>query len=75
MQTAEIRTRFADRVIALRDARKLTQEELAARSGISVRSISNIENAVFSATIDTVQKLADGLQVEPRELFEFHRLQ
>lgn len=60
------------RLVELRDEREWTQEDLAHRAGISTRSVSNIENSVFSVTIDTVGKLAWGLRVDPRDLFEFH---
>lgn len=70
-QRKNIRGLFADRIVELRDERDWTQEDLAHRAGISTRSISNIENCVFSATIDTVHKLATGLRVEPRDLFDF----
>jgi predicted transcriptional regulator len=48
----------------------LTQEQLAERSGVSVFSISRLEQGERPATIPTVQKLATALGVEPRELTE-----
>lgn len=69
----DIRARFGRRVVELREARSWTQEELSHRSGISTRSISNIENAVFSATLDTVQRIACGFRIETRDLFDFRQ--
>lgn len=67
----EIRKKFGKRVIALRQERSWTQEDLAARSGVSTRSISNIENGVFSITLDTAHKLAESFTVPLSHLFDF----
>lgn len=71
--SSDIRVKFGKRVVELREARSWTQEELSHRSGISTRSISSIENAVFSVTIDTIQGIARGFSVEPRDLFDFRQ--
>lgn len=69
----DIRKKFGRRVIALRQERSWTQEELASISGISTRSISNIENGVFSVTLDTIDKLAKSYSVTISSLFDFER--
>ncbi len=66
----DIRKKFGRRIIGLRGERDWTQEDLAAASGISTRSISSIENGVYSVTLDTIQKLARGLGVPLAELFD-----
>lgn len=71
MSLANIRKKFGRRVTGLRDERNWTQEDLAAASGVSTRSISSIENGVYSVTLDTIQKLARGLGISLSELFEF----
>lgn len=71
MSLANIRKKFGRRVTGLRDERNWTQEDLAAASGVSTRSISSIENGVYSVTLDTLQKLARGLGISLSELFEF----
>lgn len=68
---ADIRKRFGKRIIQLREERDWTQEELAAHSGISTRSISSIENGVYSITLDTAYKLARGFGIPLASLFEF----
>jgi predicted ATPase/DNA-binding XRE family transcriptional regulator len=53
---------FADRLRRLRRAAGLTQEELAERSGVSTRAISNLERDLNQRPRrDTVAMLADGL--------------
>ncbi len=66
--------RFGVHVRALRHARQLTQEELAERSELSVDAIRRIERGAFSPSLETVNKLASGLDVSLRTLFnEFDR--
>ena len=69
----DIRKQFGRRIIELRQERGWTQEELASTSGISTRSISNIENGVFSVTLDTIDKLARSYSVTIRSLFDFQQ--
>ncbi|HEX7029616.1 MAG TPA: helix-turn-helix transcriptional regulator [Gammaproteobacteria bacterium] len=67
---ANIRKRFGERIAGLRDERNWTQEDLAAASGVSARSISSIENGVYSVTLDTAYKLARGFGVPLSRLFD-----
>jgi transcriptional regulator with XRE-family HTH domain len=53
-------------VKALREAKRRTQQELAADSGVSVTTISRYENervTMFSAKV--LQRLAEALDVHP----------
>ncbi len=53
-----------------RTKRNLTQEELAARSGVEQPTISALENSrIQSPSWDTVCLLARALKVKPEELF------
>jgi transcriptional regulator with XRE-family HTH domain len=59
-------------VPGLREARRralLTQEQLAARAGVNVYTVSNAERGQ-PAAIPTIQKLAAALAVEPHALTE-----
>jgi len=59
---------FAVMLKQLRTAHGMTQEELAERSGASVRSISDLERGISRLPRkDTVQLLADALQLSPDE--------
>lgn len=51
-----------------REAAGLTQEELAAMAGFHRTAISLIETAARSSTLDTVERLARALKVEPCDL-------
>lgn len=48
-------------VIAARLESKMTQKELAKRTGIRQSNISRIESGVCSPTIDTLARIAAGL--------------
>ena len=59
---------FAVMLKQLRAAHGMTQEELAERSGASVRSISDLERGISRfPRKDTIQLLADALQLSPDE--------
>lgn len=55
----------------LRQAKKMSQEELSARSGVSRATISKLETDIESiVTTDTLRKIAFALDVSVGELFE-----
>jgi predicted ATPase/DNA-binding XRE family transcriptional regulator len=59
---------FGDRLRRLRKAALLSQEELAARSGLSVRGISDLERgARYAPRLETVRMLADALALGERD--------
>ncbi|HTS79063.1 MAG TPA: helix-turn-helix transcriptional regulator [Myxococcaceae bacterium] len=62
--------KFGSHVRILRHARGLTQEALAERSELSVDAVRRIERGGFSPSLDTVNKLATGLDVSLRTLFQ-----
>ncbi|MFE3839213.1 helix-turn-helix domain-containing protein [Pseudogemmobacter sonorensis] len=51
-----------------RHDKKLTQEELAERAGLSSRYIGAIERADVSASVTVLGQIADALEIEPGEL-------
>lgn len=59
------------RIAALRKARKLTQEQLAEELGCSVEFISLVERGVNAPSVSGLEKFANVLKVEVRELFTF----
>jgi transcriptional regulator with XRE-family HTH domain len=59
---------FGKRVRTLRELRGMSQEALADRAGLHRTAISLIETAKRGSTLDTIEKLARALSVEPAEL-------
>ncbi|QOG21077.1 helix-turn-helix domain-containing protein [Bradyrhizobium sp. SEMIA] len=53
----------------LRKQFRLTLNDLAQQSGVSVSALSKIENGQASPTYDTILRLATGLDVDVTELF------
>jgi DNA-binding XRE family transcriptional regulator len=64
----EIRDVFARNLRAARRAKGLSQEELAHLVGIDRTYVSLLERCVYSATIDMVDRLAAGLDMEASAL-------
>jgi len=53
-----------------RHDRKLTQEELAEKSGLSSRYIGAIERGAVSASVSVLGRIADALSINPCKLIE-----
>ena len=62
---------FGMRMKELRAARNLSQEQLAEKSGISPKYMSRIEMGLHFPSFDIITKLANALQVEVKDFFEF----
>lgn len=52
----------------------MTQDELAAAAGLSRTFISQIERGRFSATLETVGALSEGLKLAPAKLLHVARI-
>ena len=52
----------------LRHAKRMTQEELAERAGLSARYVGGIERADVSASVSVLGRIAEALEVEATEL-------
>lgn len=68
---SEIKSLLGKRIRELRLKRKYTQEKLAEMAGIEIPSLSNIENGKNYPNQETLQKISEGLQVRPYELYMF----
>ena len=66
---SEIKIRFGKRLRKFRRNKDLTQEKLAELAGISVDFVSLIERGLSSPSFDTIQKLADILEVKYEAFF------
>ena len=68
-QPAGLERVIATNVRAYRGERRLSSAELAASAGISKAMVSRVESATTSASLTTLQRLADGLGVPVTALF------
>ena len=62
------RVAFGQRVRELRESRGLTQEQVAERAELDVKTISRVENAQGVPDLDRIFALADALDVSGAEL-------
>lgn len=66
-----IRDLFGTRLRVLRNAADLSQEKLALKASMDRSYVGQVERGEVNISLDNVGKLAHGLGVQPRDLFEF----
>lgn len=71
MNELKVKTLFGLRIKELRKAKSLSQDALAEKADISSKYVSRIEMGQHFPTINTLIKLADVLDVELKDFFEF----
>ena len=59
--------------LRIKELRHISQEELSFRSGLSKNYISDVERGTRNISLKAISKLADGLKVEVKELFNFSK--
>lgn len=59
----------------IREARGLTQADLAEMTGLGQGYVSKIESGVANPSLDKINLIAQALKVEPAELFSLPDLQ
>ena len=63
--------KFGKQLRTLRVEKKMSQEELSFRAGISAAHLGQIERAEKKPTLETIGKLAEALEISLSELFTF----
>jgi transcriptional regulator with XRE-family HTH domain len=66
----DLRDVFATNLRRLRNARGMSQEELAYEAEVSRGYLSQLEKGVFYASLKIVGRLSTALNVEPAELLK-----
>ena len=64
---------FGENLRNIRISRELTQEQLAFNADIAISQIGRIERGEINATISTVSALANALELEINDLFNFKK--
>lgn len=59
------------RIKEIRKAKKLSQDALAERVGIDAKHLSRLEVGGSFPSLDTLERLAEVLEVELKDFFEF----
>ncbi len=70
MVKMEINKVVGNRIRQIRIEKKMSQEELATKAKTTRPHISKIEGGILSLQIDTLQRVADALGVQIKELIE-----
>ena len=71
---SNIKKQMCNRIREIRRSKNLTQEKLAELVGIGTPNISYIETGKFAPSMDTLEKIAEVLEVKPFELYMFEPL-
>ncbi len=71
MDKIEFRIAFGKRVEKFRKKLGLSYRQLAQKCDVDHSNISKIEKGEVDVRISTIQELAKGLEVHPKELFDF----
>jgi transcriptional regulator with XRE-family HTH domain len=66
----DVAGRFGDNLARIRKEADMSQEELSIRASLHRTEISQVERGLRVARIDTLAKLAGGLEVDPGELMD-----
>lgn len=64
-------TNLGTHIRQLRESKNLSQQDLANDCGIPKVQIGRIERAKINTTIRTLVKIANALEIEPKELLNF----
>ena len=59
------------RIKMLRNEQGLSQEKLALKAGIDRTYLAGIESGKRNATIQSLEKIANALEIKIKDLFEF----
>jgi transcriptional regulator with XRE-family HTH domain len=66
---SDIRRKFGQSIYKLRHQKQLSQMELAARADVHLNTVNLVEAGKKDVQLETIEKLAKGLDCELSELF------
>ncbi|MBA0017908.1 helix-turn-helix transcriptional regulator [Xenorhabdus nematophila] len=69
-----IRSLFGQRIRYLRKEAGMSQEAFADKCGLDRTYVSGIERGVRNPTLEIIYVIANGLQIELNELFDFETI-
>ena len=71
MKRPSLRKLFGEKLRILRKRRRFSQEELAEKANLHPTYIGVIERGEQAPTLDTIEKIANALDIKVKELFLF----
>lgn len=66
---------FGNRIKEIRKKEKLTQEKLSEMIGLDVQTISRIETGYYFTSYENLEKIANALNVNIKDLFDFQHFE
>ena len=66
-----IQKNFGENLQKIRNNKKLSLRDLAAKCDVDDSKISKIENGKFNIALSTIVELAKGLEIDVKELMDF----
>ena len=65
---------FGQRIRQIRNERHMSQEEFAWMVGLHRTYLGQVERAEKNITLKNIEKIANALNIDPKELFNFDNL-
>jgi transcriptional regulator with XRE-family HTH domain len=66
-----IQQKVGKRIVEIRTQKNISQQELASKCNFEKSNMSRLEKGNANATLSTLEKVCDALQIEYIELFKF----
>lgn len=66
-----IQQKVGKRIVEIRNQKNISQQELASKCNFEKSNMSRLEKGNVNATLSTLEKVCDALQIEYIELFKF----
>ena len=66
----DIKAQIGARIKDLRDAKKISQQELADTADMERSIITRIENGQRNISVDTLLKVLNALEISPKDFFD-----
>ena len=67
----DLSKRFGSKLAYIRKSKKLLQKILAGKANMNANYLGQIERGEANTTIEMIKTIADALDVEAKELFDF----
>ena len=67
----DLSKRFGSKLAYIRKSKKLSQKILAGKANMNANYLGQIERGEANTTIEMIKTIADALDVEAKELFDF----
>lgn len=71
MEQGKLRLKLGKRISEIRNNKKITLEKLAYENDIPKSTLSRIERGLVDARVSNIGKIAEGLDISIKDLFNF----